>query len=129
MVLAAPPLADAAHERALALLARVPLIDGHNDLPYVVRLDPAAKGDLAAYDLGRVHPETDTDIPRMRAGRLAAQFFAAYVPPNHPKPAGFALAQIALMRRIWSAMPTSSGPALRPTTSRRRNRKGASRCS
>lgn len=101
MVLAAPPITDAAYDKALALLDRVPLIDGHNDLPFVVRLDRAAKGDLAAYDLGKVHPETDTDIPRMRAGKLAGQFFAAYVPPNHPKPAGFALAQIALMRRIW----------------------------
>jgi membrane dipeptidase len=100
MILAVPPLADAAHAQALALLERVPLIDGHNDLPYVVRLDRAAKGDLAAYDLARLHPETDTDIPRMQAGKLAGQFFAAYVPPNHPKPAGFALAQIALMRAI-----------------------------
>ena len=101
MVLAAPPITDAAYDKALALLDRVALIDGHNDLPFVVRLDRAAKGDLAAYDLGKVHPETDTDIPRMQAGKLAGQFFAAYVPPNHPKPAGFALAQIALMRRIW----------------------------
>ena len=101
MVLAAAPVTDAAYDKALALLDRVPLIDGHNDLPYVVRLDRTAKGDLAAYDLGKVHPETDTDIPRMQAGKLAGQFFAAYVPPNHPKPAGFALAQIALMRRIW----------------------------
>jgi membrane dipeptidase len=100
MAVASPPALDAAQERALALLERVPLIDGHNDLPYVVRLDPAAKGDVAAYGLDRVHPETDTDIPRMRAGRLAAQFFAAYVPPNQRKPAGFALAQIALMRQI-----------------------------
>ncbi|SEM35586.1 membrane dipeptidase [Bosea lupini] len=101
MVLAAAPVTDAAYDMALALLDRVPLIDGHNDLPYVVRLDRTAKGDLSAYDLGKVHPETDTDIPRMQAGKLAGQFFAAYVPPNHPKPAGFALAQIALMRRIW----------------------------
>ncbi|CAD5266959.1 Membrane dipeptidase [Bosea sp. 62] len=101
MVLAAAPVTDAAYDKALALLDRVPLIDGHNDLPFVVRLDRTAKGDLAAYDLGKVHPETDTDIPRMQAGKLAGQFFAAYVPPNHPKPAGFALAQIALMRRIW----------------------------
>ena len=36
----------------------------------------------------------------MQAGKLAGQFFAAYVPPKHPKPAGFALAQIALMRDI-----------------------------
>lgn len=101
MVLAAPPVNDAAYDKALALLDRVPLIDGHNDLPYVVRLDRDAKGNLATYGLGKVHPETDTDIPRMQAGKLAGQFFAAYVPPNHPKPAGFALAQIALMRRIW----------------------------
>lgn len=101
MVLATPPVTDAAYDKALALLDRVPLIDGHNDLPFVVRLDRAAKGDLSAYDLGKIHPETDTDIPRMQAGKLAGQFFAAYVPPNHPKPAGFALAQIALMRRIW----------------------------
>jgi membrane dipeptidase len=101
MALAAPPLADAAYDEAVTFLDRVPLIDGHNDLPFVVRLDRAAKGDLGIYDLGKVHPETDTDIPRMRAGKLAAQFFAAYVPPSHPKPAGFALAQIALMRRIW----------------------------
>lgn len=100
MALANPPAADAMLEQALALLERAPLIDGHNDLPYVIRLDRAAKGDVAAYDLTRIHAETDTDIPRMRAGRLAGQFFAAYVPPNHPKPAGFALAQIALMRAL-----------------------------
>lgn len=100
MALANPPAADAMLERALALLERAPLIDGHNDLPYVIRFDRAAKGDVAAYDLTRVHAETDTDIPRMRAGRLAGQFFAAYVPPNHPRPAGFALAQIALMREL-----------------------------
>ena len=36
----------------------------------------------------------------MQAGKLAGQFFAAYVPPKQAKPAGFALAQIALMRDI-----------------------------
>ena len=100
MALASPPIADAAQAQALTLLERVALIDGHNDMPYVLRLDAAAKGDVAAYDLGRVHAETDTDIPRMRAGRLAGQFFAAYVPPNQKNPAGFALAQIALMREV-----------------------------
>ena len=100
MALASPPVSDAALERALAMLDTTPLIDGHNDLPYVVRIDRAARGDVAAYDLARVHPEGDTDIPRMRAGKLAAQFLAAYVPPNQPKPAGYALAQIALMRTI-----------------------------
>lgn len=100
MALAKTPIQDNAYAAACALLDRVPLIDGHNDLPYVIRLDREAKGDVEAYDLTRIHPETDTDIPRMQAGKLAGQFFAAYVPPNHPKPAGFALAQITLMRNI-----------------------------
>lgn len=100
MALASPPLADAAMETALALLERAPLIDGHNDLPLTIRYDRDARGDVAAYDLSKLHPESDTDIPRMRAGKLAGQFFAAYVPPSHPKPAGFALAQIALMRAL-----------------------------
>lgn len=100
MALASPPIKDNAYAAALALLERAPLIDGHNDLPYVIRLSRQAKGDVAAYGLDQVHAETDTDIPRMKDGKLAGQFFAAYVPPNHPKPAGFALAQIALMRDI-----------------------------
>jgi membrane dipeptidase len=100
MALAEAPVQDNAYAAALALLDRTPLIDGHNDLPYVIRLNRSAKGDVGAYDLTKVHAEGDTDIPRMQAGKLAGQFFAAYVPPNHPKPAGFALAQIALMRDI-----------------------------
>lgn len=110
MAVAPKPVEDNAYAAALALLERVPLIDGHNDLPYVIRLDRQAKGDVAAYDLTRVHAEVDTDIPRMKAGRLAAQFFAAYVPPNHRNPAGFALAQIALMRDILKR----HGDAFRP---------------
>jgi len=98
MALAKPPVQDNAYIAALALLDRVPLIDGHNDLPYVIREDATAKGDVETYDLTTVHADVDTDIPRMQAGKLAGQFFAAYVPPNEPKPAGFALAQIALMR-------------------------------
>lgn len=98
MALAKPPVQDNAYVAALALLDRVPLIDGHNDLPYVIRKDATAKGDVETYDLTSVHANVDTDIPRMQAGKLAGQFFAAYVPPNEPKPAGFALAQIALMR-------------------------------
>lgn len=100
MALASPPVQDNAYAAALALLERAPLIDGHNDLPYVIRLHREAKGDVGAYGLDKVHAETDTDIPRMQNGKLAGQFFAAYVPPNHPKPAGFALAQIALMREV-----------------------------
>ncbi len=71
---------------ALALLDRVPLIDGHNDLPIVVR--HRAGGDLRAFDMTRHHPGYDTDIPRLRAGKVAAQFWAAYVPTATQAPDG-----------------------------------------
>jgi membrane dipeptidase len=112
MALAKPPVQDNAYAAALALLDRAPLIDGHNDLPYVIRLSRDAKGDVGAYDLAKVHAEGDTDIPRMQAGKLAGQFFAAYVPPKQKGPAGFALAQIALMRDILKRHADAFRPGL-----------------
>ena len=76
------------------------LIDGHNDLAHVIRNDQVAQGDIAAYGLSRRRPTGDTDIPRLRDGRVAAQFWAAYVPPKEQQPASFALQQIALIRRL-----------------------------
>lgn len=112
MALANPPVHDNAYAAALALLDRAPMIDGHNDLPYVIRQHREAKGDVGVYDLAKVHAEGDTDIPRMRAGKLAAQFFAAYVPPKQKGPAGFALAQIALMRDILKRHADAFRPGL-----------------
>jgi membrane dipeptidase len=89
---------DAAHDHALELLGQHPLIDGHNDLPWIVRA--ARKGDLDAYDLEREHPETDTDIPRMRQGRIGGQVLAAYLPTRIPNPATVTLEQIDLILRI-----------------------------
>ena len=60
---------DKALAQARALLERVPLLDGHNDLPWVIRIDAEARGDVAAYDLTRQHQKGDTDIPRLQIGR------------------------------------------------------------
>lgn len=87
---------DPALDKALALLGRYPLFDGHNDLPFTIRRDQAAHGDVAAYGLDRVHQESDTDIPRLREGRVAAQVFAAFVPTSVPRPARFTLEQLAI---------------------------------
>ena len=69
-------------ERARALLARSPVFDGHNDLPWAMRL-------LAGYDFGKVdvaadQPGLHTDIPRLRAGGVGAQFWSVYVPSTPP---------------------------------------------
>jgi membrane dipeptidase len=93
----------ASRDRALALLDRFPLIDLHNDLPWVIRA--VAQGDVRAYDLTREHPESDTDIPRMRRGRMAAQFFAAFVPTSAPHSARTTLEQIDIAREIALANP------------------------
>jgi membrane dipeptidase len=64
-------------ERARALHKQVPLIDGHNDFPWEVREKSA--GDVDARDM-RDTVQGHTDIARLRAGGLGAQFWSVYVP-------------------------------------------------
>lgn len=64
---------------ARELLASAPVVDGHNDLPWALRehcgydLD---RLDIAADQSGALH----TDLARMRAGGVGAQFWSVYVP-------------------------------------------------
>src|SRR5262245_7796844 len=74
---AAPSDADLAHARKL--LASTILMDGHNDLPWAIRVDKNALGDVAKYDLRATAPG-QTDIARLRAGGVGAQFWSVYVP-------------------------------------------------
>ena len=96
---------------ARAVLTRAPLFDGHNDLPWVIRIDRAARGDVIAYDLNRVHENADTDIPRLREGMVGAQFWAAFQPTGAPHPARTAMEQIDLIRRIEETHPDVFFPA------------------
>ncbi|TCK22630.1 dipeptidase [Pseudonocardia endophytica] len=61
--------------RAADLLSRVPLLDGHNDLPWALRELDGPEPDLEAGE-----PRLHTDLPRLRAGRVGAQFWSVYVP-------------------------------------------------
>ncbi|MEU3458731.1 dipeptidase [Streptomyces sp. NPDC006733] len=64
--------------RATELLAAHPVVDGHNDLPWALR-------EQVRYDLDRLDIAVDqsatlhTDIPRLRAGGVGAQFWSVYV--------------------------------------------------
>jgi membrane dipeptidase len=102
---------DNALSVAQGILSRAPLFDGHNDLPWVIRIDRAARGDVLAYDLRRVHEGADTDIPRLREGMVGAQFWAAFQPTNAPHPSRTAMEQIDLIRRIEEAHPDVFLPA------------------
>jgi membrane dipeptidase len=100
-----PAMTDAL-DRARELLAANPLIDGHNDLPWTIRMSPEAAGDLDRYDLGAAPPPGQTDIPRLREGRVGGQFWSVYVPGE----AGSGLArmqleQLDLARRMVAAHP------------------------
>jgi membrane dipeptidase len=115
---------DKALTRARALLEKVPLFDGHNDLPWVIRIDKEARGDVKAYDLNRQHQRGDTDIPRLRQGLVGAQFWAAFQPTNAPHPARTALEQIDLIRRMEEAYPETFLPGRKASDVARAKRLG-----
>ncbi|HEX9342096.1 MAG TPA: dipeptidase [Actinomycetota bacterium] len=64
--------------RARALLRAHPVVDGHNDLAWALR--EKARYDLDRVDVAKPQPELHTDIPRLRAGGVGAQFWSVYVP-------------------------------------------------
>jgi membrane dipeptidase len=92
--------------QALRILRSVPLVDGHNDLPDAMR----ERGGLDSVDIGVAQPRLHTDLARMRAGGLTAQFWAAYVPVTTmnqpPGPTVYALEQIALIHRLCRRYPS-----------------------
>jgi membrane dipeptidase len=101
---------DAALKRAHALLKSTPLVDGHNDLPMLILEDKQAPSDVDRYDLNQKAAH-ETDIARMRAGHLGAQFWAAYVPGELKS--GWARAgieQIELSRRMIAKYPQALAP-------------------
>ncbi|KAM9765750.1 dipeptidase 1 [Menidia menidia] len=63
--------------RALQLMSETPLIDGHNDLPWQLRKQ--FNNELNKVDLNTL-ATTHTNIPKIKEGRLGAQFWSAYVP-------------------------------------------------
>jgi microsomal dipeptidase-like Zn-dependent dipeptidase len=81
------------------------MIDGHNDLPYAIRLRHG--GDLDAIDLEQHQPHVHTDLPRLRAGGVTGQFWAAFVPSTLPGPqaVSMTLEQIDLIHRMIERYP------------------------
>jgi membrane dipeptidase len=101
--------------RVEQVLLRTPLIDGHNDLPWEIR--ERYKSDFAAIDLasdtrhlpvGVDQTAFMTDIPRLRAGHVGAQFWSVWIPVEIQgfQAVQMTLEQIDLVKRMAARYPT-----------------------
>ncbi|MFF9197161.1 dipeptidase [Streptomyces sp. NPDC014779] len=106
---------SAAAERlaeARELLAAAPVVDGHNDLPWALR--EQCGYDLDALDIaGDRSASLHTDLARLRAGGVGAQFWSVYVPGrlagDHAVSA--TLEQIDAVDRLVERYATDLAPA------------------
>ncbi len=104
--------------RAQRVLRASPVMDGHNDLPWRIREDTIAPHDVDAYDL-RKHTPGHTDLARLAAGHVGAQFWSIYIPgetgdaayksngavSSKPGYARVQLEQIDIARRVIDKYP------------------------
>jgi membrane dipeptidase len=110
MALAAPVLvavqaqsADPLMARALRLLQEAPIIDGHNDYPWVVR--EKANMNMDTFDLRKPQPAIMTDFARLKAGGLGGQFWSVYVPGDDKTPVQTTLEQIDIVHQMVAKYP------------------------
>ena len=107
---------------ALRLHAAVPMVDGHNDFAWEVRRQlggvvpaSAIRGlphftgtDSLGHDIG-----FQTDIPRLRAGGVGAQFWSVWVPDTmiHSGAARLTMEEIDAVKRMEQRFPAVFLPA------------------
>lgn len=90
-------------ERARALLAAHPVADGYSGLPWALR-------QLAWYDFETGDSVLESDVPRLRGGRVGAQFWSVHVPEGPAtddvdRTIGATLDQIDLVKQVVAAHP------------------------
>jgi membrane dipeptidase len=77
---------DEYRQQAIDILESVPLFDGHNDAPYQYRNRVGYKfSELDFYDTTQLENPMHTDIPRLKEGRVGAQWWSVYVPAGIPE--------------------------------------------
>ena len=112
MIVAALLLQAAATDAAIAarverVLARTPVIDGHNDLPWEIREHGggAVEAVPLARDTAALPWPLQTDIPRLRRGHVGAQFWSVWIPADTPGPRAveMTMEQIDVVRRMVAA--------------------------
>ena len=117
LVRLAPPEGTAAVQdryltQARELMREVPLIDGHNDLPWATRTGFALSLDSA--DIAHPQPRLMTDIPRLRQGLLGGQFWSTYSPSSFESrgAARIGMEQVDFVHRLNARYPETFELAL-----------------
>jgi membrane dipeptidase len=102
-------LGDAARE----LHKRSLLVDGHNDMPWEIRKQ--GNSDFSQMDIAKPQPSLHTDIPRLRAGGVGAQFWSVWVPVDlgyRGEALATTLEQIELVKQMIKRYPDTFELAL-----------------
>ena len=102
----------AGHEELRELLRGAPLVDGHNDLLWQLRLRVGY--DFDRLDIARPLPALHTDLPRLHAGGVGAQFWSVYVPSDLSghEAVTATLEQLDAFHRLVGRYPADLGLAL-----------------
>ncbi|WP_156726927.1 dipeptidase [Streptomyces apocyni] len=99
--------------QARELLAASPIVDGHNDLPWALREQVGydhTQRDIATDQSAHLH----TDIARLRAGGVGAQFWSVYVRSSltGDEAVSATLEQIDCVDQLLARHPQALAPAL-----------------
>jgi membrane dipeptidase len=99
-------------EEIRELLRAAPLVDGHNDLLWQLRVRTGY--DLDRLDVAGPVPELHTDLPRLRYGGVGGQFWSVYVPSTLPghEAVTATLEQLDALHRLLARYPADLGLAL-----------------
>ena len=106
--------ADPATATANAALEAAPIFDGHNDVPNQLRARVANQingFDFAdTLDTGEGHPQgavMQTDLARLKEGKVGAQYWSVYVPsnPDEPEAVQQVIEQIDVTKRLIARYP------------------------
>jgi membrane dipeptidase len=95
------------------VLAKTPLIDGHNDVPWALRSRVGVHPDRLDLSVDTSHLKEAsgtpmmTDIPRLKTGRVGGQFWSVYIPASFDGPAAVqtTLEQIDIVKGMAARYP------------------------
>jgi membrane dipeptidase len=107
--MAIPATAATPEETAREVLAKSPIIDGHNDTPH--QIAELFDRDFSKFDLASLSADvlakTHTDIKTARAGHLGGQYWSVYVDAALPKHEAVTrtIQQIDVVRQMMARYP------------------------